>query len=412
MEYKLQTPLMSSAATGNISIVGAVLAAFEELFVGDGDKRQSDRQREQEMKRQMKIVDVDDRTLLMHASCSGSSAMFNVISQEVQRKQLRKVLTRQDANGMNFLHHAINAKSDDKTDATQGQPPSPLELAPDEWEADPGFVVVANSGAEEPPTPIPSAELLDPWVPVVKSAFKFARASLWLAEYRRQLLIRDAWGRSAIEHALNSGRPQVVEVVFEAIRRDVYDEERALHLDGDDDGRHGRRRRSTLVGDHWGTAGLEYSEMPPQPSALEPRSTLGNSMEQRATRLQDQLKSAESPRSAIIKAFDGRKAAAAEALGSVDPRPEIEDCKAEAVEALQALDPRPVMREAIDEGRTSARGHLEALAAPIAGEVKKPIDTRSTMRDVLKEGEERTVEAVQDLAAAVAASGQDLDRST
>lgn len=41
------------------------------------------------MKRQMEIVDVDDRTLLMHASCSGSSAMFNVISQEVQRKQVR-----------------------------------------------------------------------------------------------------------------------------------------------------------------------------------------------------------------------------------------------------------------------------------------------------------------------------------
>eukprot|EP00903_Cladosiphon_okamuranus_P016949 g15624.t1 len=235
MEHKLQTPLMAGAATGNISIVGAVLASFEELFVGDEDKRQSERRRQKEMKRQMEITDVDDRTLLMHASCSGSSAMFNVISHEVQRKQIRKVLTQQDANGMTFLHHAMNAKSDEDTNFAEptGRPNSPTSSVLEEWAADPVFVV-EPSEAEQPTTHVPNAELLDPWVPVVKSALKFARASLWLPEYRRQLLVRDAWGRSAIEHALNSGRPQLVEVVFDAIRRDVYDEESDVSLRAQD----------------------------------------------------------------------------------------------------------------------------------------------------------------------------------
>eukprot|EP00903_Cladosiphon_okamuranus_P016948 g15623.t1 len=111
MEHKLRTPLMVGAATGHISAVGAVLASIEDLF-GDGDKKQMELLRKREMTRQMEITDVDDMTLLMHASCSGNAAMFNVVTQEIQRSQFRRVLTQQDANGMTFLHHAINSNSD------------------------------------------------------------------------------------------------------------------------------------------------------------------------------------------------------------------------------------------------------------------------------------------------------------
>lgn len=48
--------------------------------------------RKKEMMRQMEIVDVDDMTLLMHASSSGSAAMFNVVSQEIQRSQVRTLV--------------------------------------------------------------------------------------------------------------------------------------------------------------------------------------------------------------------------------------------------------------------------------------------------------------------------------
>eukprot|EP00752_Nemacystus_decipiens_P009953 g8876.t1 len=603
MENKLQTPLMAGAATGNISIVGAILASFEKLFVEDEDehRRQNERGRRKEMKRQMEVVDVDDRTLVMLASCSGSSAMFNVISQEVQRKQFRKVLTQQDANGMTFLHHAINAKSDDQTDfgAPQGQPRSPLESALDQWSADP-MLVIETPGAEEPTTPVSDAELLDPWVPVVKSAFKFARASLWLAEYRRQLLVRDAWGRSTIEHAINSGRPQVVEVVFDAIRRDIYDEEmdrlldpgiltnhgespmeaalkseggrkvmrliaekakslkasgfeyvagsdvslraqdstvankiqsfvpgnlivifqlllpetgvdgtgplsllavlcfiaplwswgasmgmgkspklqntrargttakhllaspamffwgistsnigqvsfnmsetvsaaalavatiiipaldsffsgggarqtfstvfiamldfwdklgkkppskiaRARHLDWDDDDKHGGKRRSTSTVSHWGTAGLELSEASFQRTSLETLPGLRNATEERRkstpaalralTELSpsENLQSVPSPRSAISEAFHRGRTAAAEALGSLGFRPETEDSKTEAVEALQALDPRPAISKAFDGGKAAA---AEALQS---------VDLRPEIEDSKSEGEE------------------------
>lgn len=44
-------------------------------------------------------------------------------------------------------------------------------------------------------------------------------------QYRRQLLARDAWERSTLEHALTCGRSQVFEVVYEAIRDDIYDDE-------------------------------------------------------------------------------------------------------------------------------------------------------------------------------------------
>lgn len=82
------------------------------------------------------------------------------------------------------------------------------------------------------------------------------------------------------------------------------------------------------------------------------------------------LQSVQSPRPAISKAFEEGRIAAVEtlikegstrmtqsreALGSLDPRPEIEDCKAEVVEALHSLDPRPVLREAVEGGRTSTR---------------------------------------------------------
>lgn len=40
------------------------------------------------MKRQIEIIDVDDMTLLMHASCSGSAAMFNVVTKKIQRNQV------------------------------------------------------------------------------------------------------------------------------------------------------------------------------------------------------------------------------------------------------------------------------------------------------------------------------------
>lgn len=85
---------------------------------------------------------------------------------------------------MTFLHHAINTKSDEKpsfAQPAQAHPLSPLERSPDdEWSAS----LVETSEVEEAPMPVSNADLLDPWVPVVKSAFKFARASLWLPEVR------------------------------------------------------------------------------------------------------------------------------------------------------------------------------------------------------------------------------------
>lgn len=45
------------------------------------------------------------------------------------------------------------------------------------------------------------------------------------AQYRKLLQMRDAWNRSIIEHAIESGRHVIFEEVFTALREDVYDEE-------------------------------------------------------------------------------------------------------------------------------------------------------------------------------------------
>ena len=37
-------------------------------------------------------------------------------------------------------------------------------------------------------------------------------------------MARDGWHRSIIEHAIMSGRTQIFEAVFDALRRDIHDE--------------------------------------------------------------------------------------------------------------------------------------------------------------------------------------------
>ena len=44
------------------------------------------------------------------------------------------------------------------------------------------------------------------------------------AQYRKLLQARDGWHRSIIEHAIMSGRTQIFEAVFDALRKDVHDE--------------------------------------------------------------------------------------------------------------------------------------------------------------------------------------------
>lgn len=140
-----------------------------------------------------------------------------------EHRQVRRVLTQRDANGMTFLHHAINAKSDGSTSfpSAQGQFLNPLVPAPDEWSPDAMFVV-ENSEGDEKPTPVSNAELLDPWVPVVKSAFKFARASLWLAEVRLLIFRIFHWWLLRWDFQLERRFCAVMAVVIFEHRPQVY----------------------------------------------------------------------------------------------------------------------------------------------------------------------------------------------
>lgn len=157
---------------------------------------------------------------------------------------------------------------------------------------------------------------------------------------------------------------------------------------------------------------------------MEERTTSANEAMLALTELSpsERLRSVRSPLPVVSEAFDERKTATVdalggsgmsefrEALGSLDPRAEVEDAKTEAVEALRSLDPRPALREAVDE---SAREHVaKALAAPLAVEGKQSVDARPTLREVLEEGKERTVEAAEGLAVPLAAPNQGPGRST
>lgn len=105
----------------------------------------------------------------------------------IVQPKFRKVLTQQDANGMTFLHHAINANSDELVNpatgvrVTRGTPrTSPPPLPTDR-------PATSAQGARLPPdqaSPDATADRgpLDAWVPLVKSALKFAKSSLWAPE--------------------------------------------------------------------------------------------------------------------------------------------------------------------------------------------------------------------------------------
>lgn len=39
------------------------------------------------------------------------------------------------------------------------------------------------------------------------------------------MVARDSWGRTAVDHAVLSGRPQVFDAVFDALREEIRDDE-------------------------------------------------------------------------------------------------------------------------------------------------------------------------------------------
>lgn len=131
------------------------------------------------------------------------------------RSKFRNLLPAKDAKGMNFLHHAVNAKTDTigpaaptEGDPAQGSAPIfPASIPPQSTgDGSIGSLPAAGSTAAEDGTTASSAgagpndsaaaaataaeavgvastmRTLDPWVPVVKHVVKFARKSLWLPQ--------------------------------------------------------------------------------------------------------------------------------------------------------------------------------------------------------------------------------------
>ncbi|CAM9237710.1 unnamed protein product [Ectocarpus fasciculatus] len=249
--HKLRTPLMAAAATGQMPIVGVVLAAFGDVFMEDGDKEDMVNARTKGMQKQLDMVDVEGMTLLMHACSTSSSAVFQALSKTVQPSQFREVIRARDAHGMTILHHAVNGNGNEQVAPARSSTTAPSQAAPSQdrlhsvgagWEggtqteppttAGERLATVTEGGgpaeghaSEEVPF------VLDPRLPVIQAALEFARANLWMPEYRKLLVARDGWHRSIIEHAIMSGRTQIFEAVFDALRRDIHDEKIDLLLD-------------------------------------------------------------------------------------------------------------------------------------------------------------------------------------
>ncbi|CAN0119966.1 unnamed protein product [Ectocarpus sp. 6 AP-2014] len=248
--HKLRTPLMAAAATGQMPIVGVVLAAFGDVFMEGEDKEYMVNAKTNGMQKQLDMVDVEGMTLLMHACSTSSSAVFQALSKTVQPSQFREVIKATDAHGMTILHHAVNGNGNEQATARSSTTAPSQTAPPQERLPSAGSGREGSTPTEPPPTagerlatvtegggPVEGQAsddvpfVLDPRLPVIQAALEFARANLWMPEYRKLLEARDGWHRSIIEHAIMSGRPQIFEAVFNAFRRDVHDEKIDLLLD-------------------------------------------------------------------------------------------------------------------------------------------------------------------------------------
>ncbi|CAM9387717.1 unnamed protein product [Ascophyllum nodosum] len=229
--------------SGVMSIYDAVLDAFDSLLPSNINGTFKE-EREKKMMRQLEVEDGAKMNLIMHAAAGGSSAIFTAVAQEIQPSQARRLLRHKDKNRMTFLMHAVNAQSDRMVTAPtpaganlprqgQGAPEGTASEVPTPSSAQntPAPSQSARSEQQEDPASPQQEEQLDSWVPVVSSVLEVAKKSLWMADYRKLLETRDAWGRSIVEHAIASGRRQVFERVFDAIREDIYDETMAYMFD-------------------------------------------------------------------------------------------------------------------------------------------------------------------------------------
>ncbi|CAN0327152.1 unnamed protein product [Ascophyllum nodosum] len=238
-----RTPLQAAAMSGVMSIYDAVLGAFDSLFRLNIDGTFKE-ERKKEMMRQLEVEDGAKMNLIMHAAAGGNSAIFTAVAQEIQPSQARRLLRHKDKNRMTFLMHAVNAQSDRMMTAPtpaganlprqgQGAPEGTASEVPTPPSAQntPAPSQSACSEQQEDPASSQQEEQLDSWVPVVSSVLEVAKKSFWMADYRKLLETRDAWGRSIVEHAIASGRRQVFERVFDAIREDIYDETMAYMFD-------------------------------------------------------------------------------------------------------------------------------------------------------------------------------------
>ncbi|CAM9199768.1 unnamed protein product, partial [Hapterophycus canaliculatus] len=75
-------------------------------------------------------------------------------------------------------------------------------------------------------------------------------------QYRKLLQARDGWHRSIIEHAIMTGRTQIFEAVFDALRKDIFDEKLDLLLDPGVESSHAQTSLSRAI------SSLETDEVP------------------------------------------------------------------------------------------------------------------------------------------------------
>eukprot|EP00903_Cladosiphon_okamuranus_P016953 g15628.t1 len=230
-KHKFRTPLMAAAATSQMPIVGAVLAAFGEIFVDEGNEKAMLKARTAEMEKQLEMVDVDGRTLLMLASSGTSPAIFQALSQNLQPAQFREVIKAKDSQGMTILHHAVNGNTDKRARAALGGAPAINGGESLSSVVEGGGAAVQGQAQDSPAAESSRTFSLDERLPVIQSVLEFAKAKLWMPEYRKLLQARDGWHRSIIEHAIMSGRTQIFEAVFDALRKDIHDEKIDRMLD-------------------------------------------------------------------------------------------------------------------------------------------------------------------------------------
>ncbi|CAM9613662.1 unnamed protein product [Scytosiphon promiscuus] len=268
--HKLRTPLMAAAATSQMPVVGAVLSAIGDAYSDEGTEKRRVKARTLAMQKQLEMVDVDGMNLLMHASCGTCSAVFQALSQAVQPSQLRSLIKAKDAQGKTILHHAVNGKADESAIARPRAASSTgarQRSASTAREGDPLAEPARSSGERldtvteggGPADAQARAEenlVLDPRLPVIESVLEFARSKMWMPEYRKLLQARDGWHRSIIEHAIMTGRTQIFEAVFDAIRRDIFDEKLDLLLDPGVESSHAQTSLSRAL------ASLESDEVP------------------------------------------------------------------------------------------------------------------------------------------------------